>query len=124
MRSRSREARASSRTTRRPGAGDSILRERPRQTVVGCVLVALAREAELAIVELRGGMLIHGAIIARELGIPCVNGIPEVMDSLKSGDLVTVDGHLGILTVGAPEFDLEGVTLGPYDAGGPPSQTG
>ncbi len=28
------------------------------------------------IVERRGGMLIHGAIIAREYGIPCVTGVP------------------------------------------------
>jgi len=60
-----------------------------------------------AIVERRGGMLIHGAIIARELGIPCVNGVRHAVESLKDGDLVTVDGHLGIVTVGAAEFDLE-----------------
>ncbi len=60
-----------------------------------------------AIVERRGGMLIHGAIIARELGIPCVNGVRDAAEVLKNGDLVTVDGHLGIVTVGAAEFDLE-----------------
>ena len=60
-----------------------------------------------AIVERRGGMLIHGAIIARELGIPCVNGIAGVVDLLKDGDQVTVDGYLGIVTIGLPEFDLE-----------------
>jgi pyruvate,water dikinase len=60
-----------------------------------------------AIVERRGGMLIHGAIIARELGIPCVNGVRDAADLLQNGDFVTVDGHLGIVTVGAPEFDLE-----------------
>jgi phosphohistidine swiveling domain-containing protein len=60
-----------------------------------------------AIVERRGGMLIHGAIIARELGIPCVNGVRNAAEILKNGDLVTVDGHLGIVTVGAAEFDLE-----------------
>jgi phosphoenolpyruvate synthase/pyruvate phosphate dikinase len=60
-----------------------------------------------AIVERRGGMLIHGAIIARELGIPCVNGVRNAASILKNGDLVTVDGHLGIVTVGAAEFDLE-----------------
>jgi pyruvate,water dikinase len=60
-----------------------------------------------AIVERRGGMLIHGAIIARELGIPCVNGVRHAAEVLKDGDVVTVDGHLGIVTVGAPEFDLE-----------------
>jgi len=60
-----------------------------------------------AIVERRGGMLIHGAIIARELGIPCVNGIPHAVELLEEGEIVTVDGYLGIVTVGAPEFDLE-----------------
>jgi pyruvate,water dikinase len=60
-----------------------------------------------AIVERRGGMLIHGAIIARELGIPCVNGISDAVDLLEGGEIVTVDGYLGIVTVGAPEFDLE-----------------
>ena len=60
-----------------------------------------------AIVERRGGMLIHGAIIARELGIPCVNGVRKAADILRNGDPVTVDGHLGIVTVGAAEFDLE-----------------
>ncbi len=60
-----------------------------------------------AIVERRGGMLIHGAIIARELGIPCVNGVRQAAEILSNGDLVTVDGHLGIVTVGEPVFDLE-----------------
>ena len=60
-----------------------------------------------AIVERRGGMLIHGAIIAREMGIPCVNGVVRAVELLTNGDLVTVDGHLGIVTVGPPEFDLE-----------------
>jgi pyruvate,water dikinase len=60
-----------------------------------------------AIVERRGGMLIHGAIIARELGIPCVNGVARATELLHDGDLVTVDGHLGIVTVGAAEFELE-----------------
>jgi pyruvate,water dikinase len=60
-----------------------------------------------AVVERRGGMLIHGAIIARELGIACVNGVPEAAALLKNGQRVTVDGHLGIVTVGEPEFDLE-----------------
>jgi phosphohistidine swiveling domain-containing protein len=60
-----------------------------------------------AIIERRGGMLIHGAIIAREMGIPCVNGVPDAAEILENGDLVTVDGHLGIVTVGEAEFDLE-----------------
>ncbi|MCU0734287.1 MAG: PEP-utilizing enzyme [Methylotetracoccus sp.] len=60
-----------------------------------------------AIVERRGGMLIHGAIIARELGIPCVNGVDRAMQQIRDGDWVTVDGYLGIVTLGHAEFDLE-----------------
>jgi Phosphoenolpyruvate synthase/pyruvate phosphate dikinase len=52
------------------------------------------------IVERRGGMLIHGAIIAREYGIPCVTGIPDATTLIQSGDEVTVDGYLGIVIVG------------------------
>jgi pyruvate,water dikinase len=52
-----------------------------------------------AIVERRGGMLIHGAIIAREYGIPCVTGVPEAAVAIHTGDKLTVDGFLGIVTV-------------------------
>ena len=47
------------------------------------------------------------ALIARELSIPSVNGIRGAADALKNGDRVTVDGYLGIVTVGALELDLE-----------------
>ncbi|UCD32994.1 MAG: hypothetical protein JSV38_03720, partial [Desulfobacterales bacterium] len=52
-----------------------------------------------AVVERRGGMLIHGAIIAREYGLPCVTGIPDAMSLIHTGDEVTVDGFLGIVTI-------------------------
>jgi len=51
------------------------------------------------IVERRGGMLIHGAIIAREYGLPCVTGVPGAIELINTGDQVTVDGYLGIVTV-------------------------
>ena len=57
-----------------------------------------------AVVERRGGMLIHGAIIAREYGLPCVTGIPDATDLLQTGDEITVDGYLGIVTVGSGEI--------------------
>jgi pyruvate,water dikinase len=53
-----------------------------------------------AIVERRGGMLIHGAIIAREYGLPCVTGITGATTVIATGDSLTVDGYLGIVTVG------------------------
>ncbi len=53
-----------------------------------------------AVVERRGGMLIHGAIIAREYGLPCITGIPDATTLIETGDHVTVDGYLGIVTIG------------------------
>lgn len=52
------------------------------------------------IVERRGGMLIHGAIIAREYGIPCVTGVPDATSIIRTGDKVSVDGYLGIVVIG------------------------
>ena len=54
-----------------------------------------------AVVERRGGMLIHGAIIAREYGLPCVTGITDATSLIQTGDTITVDGYLGIVTVHA-----------------------
>ncbi|PLX80297.1 MAG: hypothetical protein C0614_07305, partial [Desulfuromonas sp.] len=51
------------------------------------------------IIERRGGMLIHGAIIAREYGLPCVTGVPEATLLINTGDIVTVDGYLGLVTL-------------------------
>jgi phosphoenolpyruvate synthase/pyruvate phosphate dikinase len=59
-----------------------------------------------AVVERRGGMLIHGAIIAREYGLPCITGIPDATTLIQTGDEITVDGYLGIVTLG--DTGLEG----------------
>jgi len=52
------------------------------------------------IVERRGGMLIHGAIIAREYGLPCVTGVPDATSLIRTGDTITVDGYLGVVIIG------------------------
>ncbi len=44
-----------------------------------------------------GGPLQHGGIIAREYGIPCVSGLIGIMDMLKDGDLIEVDGNKGVV---------------------------
>lgn len=56
------------------------------------------------IIERRGGMLIHGAIIAREYGIPCITGVVNATSLISTGDFVTVDGYLGICTVQRREY--------------------
>ncbi|NPA94423.1 MAG: hypothetical protein GXO58_03235, partial [Thermodesulfobacteria bacterium] len=43
----------------------------------------------------RGGMLSHGAIVAREFGIPAVVGISNATNILKNGDTVILDGQAG-----------------------------
>jgi phosphoenolpyruvate synthase/pyruvate phosphate dikinase len=42
-----------------------------------------------------GGPLQHGAIIAREYGIPCVSGVYGATKQIKDGDLLEVDGSDG-----------------------------
>ncbi len=59
------------------------------------------------IVERRGGMLVHSSIIAREMGIPAVNGISRATELINNHDLITVNGFLGLIVIGDPEFNLE-----------------
>ena len=46
-----------------------------------------------------GGMLSHGAIVARELGIPCVISTGNGTTSIRSGDRVLVDGDAGTVEI-------------------------
>ncbi|HET6974208.1 MAG TPA: PEP-utilizing enzyme, partial [Pyrinomonadaceae bacterium] len=43
----------------------------------------------------RGGMLSHGAIVAREFGIPCVVGVPHATRELSQAGQIEVDGDQG-----------------------------
>jgi pyruvate,water dikinase len=47
----------------------------------------------------RGGMLSHGAIIAREFGIPSVVGVSDATRRIPSGSLITVDGDRGRIDI-------------------------
>jgi pyruvate,water dikinase len=49
----------------------------------------------------RGGMLSHGAIIAREYGIPAVVGVPNATRLIADGERIHVDGDKGIVELGA-----------------------
>jgi phosphoenolpyruvate synthase/pyruvate phosphate dikinase len=46
-----------------------------------------------------GGMLSHGAIVAREYGIPAVMGIPGATGTMSDGKTVRVDGNRGIVSL-------------------------
>jgi rifampicin phosphotransferase len=47
----------------------------------------------------RGGMLSHGAIIAREFGIPSVVGVKDATRRIPDGAHITVDGDRGRVTI-------------------------
>ncbi|NLI17594.1 MAG: phosphoenolpyruvate--protein phosphotransferase [Actinomycetales bacterium] len=54
----------------------------------------------LALVTRLGGPTSHTAIIARQLGIPCIVAVPDLRQ-IEEGTPVLVDGALGTLQVGA-----------------------
>ncbi len=48
-----------------------------------------------ALVMEMGGMMSHGAVVAREYGIPAVVGVPDATGRIATGEEVTVDGSAG-----------------------------
>jgi rifampicin phosphotransferase len=45
----------------------------------------------------RGSLLSHSAIVAREMGIPCVVSVPGLLDTLTDGEVVEMDGTAGTI---------------------------
>ncbi|MDQ3809544.1 MAG: PEP-utilizing enzyme, partial [Chloroflexota bacterium] len=50
-----------------------------------------------ALVTEIGGTLSHGAIVARELGLPAVLNVSQALDTLADGEQISVDGDTGIV---------------------------
>ena len=89
--------------------GRAIVATDPDTTVVckGDILVAKATDpgwtplfmpAAGVAIEI-GGPLTHGSVVARERGIPCVVGIMGLMDKIKTGMRIRVDGNKGIVEI-------------------------
>lgn len=89
------------------GAGEGPVRLLRPDTlpriVPGEVLVAPVLDAALgpllascagAVAEM-GGLLSHGSVVARELGVPCVVDVRGAMSALRDGEIVLVDGSAG-----------------------------
>ena len=62
-----------------------------------------------ALVTNTGGMTCHAAIVARELGVPCVVGTRTATRDLHDGTTVTVDGTHGQVVSGRVEASAHGV---------------
>jgi len=54
-----------------------------------------------AIVTETGGALSHPAITAREYGIPAVVAVKDAIARIREGQMVTVDGAAGTVTIDA-----------------------
>jgi pyruvate,water dikinase len=105
-----------------PGSASGQVRvlmrpEEGNQLVDGEVLVAPMTNPDwlptirraAALVTETGGMTCHAAIVARELGVPCVVGARSATIELHDGTTVTVDGTRGQVTAGrtsAPRISI------------------
>lgn len=64
----------------------------------------LGMKRAAAIVTDQGGLTSHAAILARELGRPCVVGTGAATSTLRNGQFVTVNGASGQVFLGRPKF--------------------
>ena len=46
-----------------------------------------------------GGSMSHGAVVAREYGLPAVVGVPDATSRISTGQWVTVDGAAGTVVL-------------------------
>lgn len=60
--------------------------------------VPLFAKASALVME-TGGVLSHGAIVAREFGLPAVAGLPDATRQIRTGQRVRVDGGRGTVSV-------------------------
>ena len=61
--------------------------------------VLFARVA--AVVTETGSPMAHASLVAREYGIPAVVGTGDATRHFRDGELVTVDGHTGVVSSAA-----------------------
>ncbi|XP_003424788.2 putative phosphoenolpyruvate synthase isoform X2 [Nasonia vitripennis] len=46
-----------------------------------------------------GGLISHGAVVAREYGLPCIVGVENATRIFKTGDTVTLNGYTGSIEI-------------------------
>ncbi|MDA3644309.1 phosphoenolpyruvate synthase [Saccharopolyspora indica] len=74
-----------------------------------------------ALVTDSGGMTCHAAIVARELGLPCVVGTRTATTALRDGMQVTVDGAKGTVAEGTVSAPRQLTEVARLPAGSTPS---
>jgi phosphohistidine swiveling domain-containing protein len=61
-------------------------------------LIGFLKKAGGVLTE-QGGVTSHAAIICRELGVPTIIGVEGLLDRVRDGDVVEVDGERGLITL-------------------------
>jgi len=46
-----------------------------------------------------GSALSHGIVVAREYALPSIVNVPDVMDEIHTGDMLTIDGNTGMVFI-------------------------
>jgi len=65
--------------------------------------VKMQRQKVIGIITEKGGVTSHAAIIARAVKIPAVVGVKGLLQVIKDGDLVIVDGSKGVVLISPGE---------------------
>lgn len=58
----------------------------------------IMKKAKAILTEV-GGLTSHAAVVSRELDIPCIVGISQLLSILKDGDAVSVDAKSGVVKI-------------------------
>jgi phosphohistidine swiveling domain-containing protein len=59
----------------------------------------LACKKASGIITDQGGLMSHAAIVSRELKIPCIVGTGDATKRIATGDLITINGENGVITI-------------------------
>jgi phosphotransferase system enzyme I (PtsI) len=68
---------------------------------------AMDRGRILGFVTELGGTESHAAILARSLGVPAMSGVAGILDRVRTGDRVALDGERGVAVVDPSDETLE-----------------
>ena len=69
--------------------------------------VFLSYSSTVAVLAEFAGPAAHAALLAREIGIPCVGGIPKLLEIVRTGDMVLVNGTEGTAVINPDSRSLQ-----------------
>ncbi len=70
-------------------------------------VLTMHHQGVAGVVTQYGGANSHTAILARSLGIPCVAGVPSLLEYVLNDELLVVDGQQGLLMAAPGTLELE-----------------